>query len=106
MLTSTEANKLVTQLKESRDKLVENRAVVRSQRDKNKEIIVKLKEVFSRFDEQRLLQMDSRGIPVRELLSYDLDRTSTDKEYHEKFMNLYSLCLTKAMTELDRERGN
>ena len=77
---------IITDIREFKNKLIADRALSAQQlaiANKTKETI---KEMFSRMKEEDIALLESRGIYVRNLLSFDLDLVIKDQDYKDKYM--------------------
>jgi adenine/guanine phosphoribosyltransferase-like PRPP-binding protein len=93
-------------IKELRHKLTTKKALSDQNRLKADQRIEDLKQYFAAFNEDKIAILESKGIAIRTLLGYDLDRVYIEEEYHKEFRELFIKVLKDIELFLLRESGD
>jgi len=91
-------------IKELRTKLYAKQATSEQKRQRSEQAITNLKAIFASLDEEKLNIIESRGIHIRNLLSYDLDKLK-DRDYYNRFSKAYAEVLSGIEDILRIESG-
>lgn len=94
-----------SEVRKWRDELHVTNAINSQNEIKAKEIIANMEKIFNALTEAELDYMESNGIPVRSLLSYDLKEVHESPEVYEKFMKDYRTILLQIRDFVDLQRG-
>lgn len=96
-------NSLEIDIQKFRDRLVSERAL----NEQNRTRAVKAKEtiskIFSSISEDSISKLESRGIFVRKIMSFDLDRVLTDKAYNQEFLEEFKKVMSQIKDLLESE---
>lgn len=91
--------------KEMRDHLISKQALSDQSKERAAITSARTKELLSQISEEHIQKLETYGVPIRSLLSYDMNLVYTDKETHQKFIAEFTSVLRSIEEFLTRESG-
>lgn len=85
-------------VKSKREELTYKKAIAEQDKKRSLQAIRTIREIFEKVNQEHVDMLLARGVNVKTLLSYDLDKVYTEPEYQTKFIAEAE----KALTELEK----